>query len=145
MMVGAFAGGFRIQKYRIDSQTARPNQGIIRSLKYSVINFLCFLFIAIVFAWIMDFPEDFLSKWNPILICIGFDIGLLSALGARESSGLVCIQHFILRLILHRKNYIPWNYAHFLDYAAKRGFLQKVGSGYIFIHRMLLEHFARMT
>jgi hypothetical protein len=33
----------------------------------------------------------------------------------------------------------------FLDYAAKDlNFLQKVGGGYIFIHRMLLEHFAAM-
>jgi hypothetical protein len=39
--------------------------------------------------------------------------------------------------------YIPWNYARFLDYATERIFLQKVG-GYIFIHRLLLEHFAQM-
>ncbi|NEO16045.1 MULTISPECIES: hypothetical protein [unclassified Moorena] len=41
-------------------------------------------------------------------------------------------------------NYIRWNYARFLDYAADRIFLQKVGGGYIFIHRMLMEHFAQM-
>ena len=32
----------------------------------------------------------------------------------------------------------------FLDYAARLVFLQKVGGGYIFIHRLLLEHFAAM-
>ena len=57
-------------------------------------------------------------------------------------AGLSCIQHFALRLILYRNNKIPWNYARFLDYAAERIFLQKVGGGYIFIHRMLMEHFA---
>ena len=36
----------------------------------------------------------------------------------------------------------PWNYPAFLDYAAERVFLRKVGGGYMFIHRMLLEHFA---
>ncbi|MDJ0904037.1 MAG: hypothetical protein QNJ55_35140 [Xenococcus sp. MO_188.B8] len=36
-----------------------------------------------------------------------------------------------------------WNYARFLDYASDRIFLQKVGGGYIFIHRLLLEHFAQ--
>jgi hypothetical protein len=30
----------------------------------------------------------------------------------------------------------------FLDYAAERILLRKVGGGYIFIHRMLLEYFA---
>ena len=42
-------------------------------------------------------------------------------------------------------SYIPWNYAHFLDYCHERIFLRNVGGGYIFIHRMLLEHFANMT
>jgi len=39
---------------------------------------------------------------------------------------------------------MPWNYASFLDYGTERLFLQKVGGGYMFIHRMLLEHFAQM-
>ncbi len=39
----------------------------------------------------------------------------------------------------------PLDYVRFLDYAAKDlNFLQKVGGGYIFIHRILLEHFAAM-
>ncbi len=59
-------------------------------------------------------------------------------------SALFYIRHFALRLILCCNDYIPWNYAHFLDNAAERLFLQKVGGGYIFIHRMLLEHFAQM-
>ncbi|MHC5821207.1 MAG: NACHT domain-containing protein, partial [Nostoc sp.] len=58
--------------------------------------------------------------------------------------GLACIQHLVLRLILSFKGNIPWNYAGFLDYATERIFLQKVGGGYIFIHRLLLEHFAQM-
>jgi len=31
-----------------------------------------------------------------------------------------------------------------LDYAADRIFLRKVGGGYIFIHRMLMEYFAAL-
>jgi hypothetical protein len=30
----------------------------------------------------------------------------------------------------------------FLDYAAERILLRKVGGGYIFVHRLLLEYFA---
>ena len=41
--------------------------------------------------------------------------------------------------------YLPWKLVPFLDYAAEDlGFLQKVGGGYMFIHRYLLEHFAAM-
>jgi len=46
--------------------------------------------------------------------------------------------------MFYRMGYIPWNYARFLDYATEHIFLQKVGGGYIFIHRMLMEHFAGM-
>ncbi|MEQ9481050.1 NACHT domain-containing protein [Coleofasciculus sp. F4-SAH-05] len=59
-------------------------------------------------------------------------------------SYLPLLKHLSLRLVLWHSGAIPWNYAHFLDYAADRIFLQKVGGGYIFIHRMLMEHFAQM-
>jgi hypothetical protein len=54
------------------------------------------------------------------------------------------IQHYILRSILYWKGYAPLRYANFLDHATRLVFLQKVGGGYIFIHRLLLEHFAAM-
>ncbi len=38
---------------------------------------------------------------------------------------------------------MPWNYARFLNYATQLTFLQKVGGGYIFTHRLLMEHFAQ--
>ena len=56
--------------------------------------------------------------------------------------GLDVIQHYSLRFVLTILRYTPWNYSHFLDYAAERIFLRKVGGGYIFIHRLLMDHFA---
>jgi hypothetical protein len=38
----------------------------------------------------------------------------------------------------------PLNYVRFLDCAAGRIFLRKVGGGYIFVHRLLLEYFASL-
>ena len=52
------------------------------------------------------------------------------------------MQHFSLRLVLWLNEYAPWNYARFLDYATDRLFLQRVGGGYRFIHRLIQEHFA---
>ena len=43
---------------------------------------------------------------------------------------------------LRRRGCIPKNFVRFLDHAARLIFLQKVGSGYIFMHRQLLEYFA---
>jgi hypothetical protein len=50
--------------------------------------------------------------------------------------------HLALRLLLVRSGSIPWNYVKFLDYATERILLRKVGAGYTFIHRILLEYFA---
>ncbi len=61
------------------------------------------------------------------------------------SGGIACIQHIVLRIFLWKNKCAPLNYARFLDYCHDRLFLRKVGGGYIFIHRMLMEHFATMT
>ena len=76
----------------------------------------------------------------------GLYFGLIFGLsGALWYGGLDVIQHYTLRFILHRKGYLPWKLAPFLDYAAEDlTFLRKVGGGYLFIHRYLLEHFAAM-
>ena len=52
-------------------------------------------------------------------------------------------RHFVLRLILYLSGRLPWNYDRFLRHAADRIYLRKVGRGYIFIHRLLMEHFAK--
>jgi hypothetical protein len=51
--------------------------------------------------------------------------------------GLFALRRFILRLVIWIKQSSPLNYVRFLDYAAGRLFLRKVGGGYIFVHRML--------
>ena len=56
--------------------------------------------------------------------------------------GASLIKYLCLRLILYLSGHIPWNYAKFLDYCAEIGLLRKVGGGYIFVHRYLLEYFA---
>ena len=71
--------------------------------------------------------------------------GLMGGLiGVLWYGGLDVIQHYTLRLILVIQRHTPANYARFLDYAVDHIFLQKVGGGYRFIHRLLLEHFAEM-
>jgi hypothetical protein len=58
------------------------------------------------------------------------------------NGGFACIQHLALRLTLWRSGAMPWNYAAFLDEAAERLLLRKVGGGYLFMHRLLLEYVA---
>ncbi|MDJ0573856.1 MAG: hypothetical protein QNJ65_01650 [Xenococcaceae cyanobacterium MO_234.B1] len=121
-------------------QTIIPNQGVWRSAKNAGIFFVLF------------FPVGMLCSLNYAkggfheVISIGLAVGLLAGMAGGRGpvfAGLVLIQHFTLRVILWWRGYIPWNYARFLNYATERIFLRKVGGGYIFIHRMLLEHFAQ--
>ena len=53
-------------------------------------------------------------------------------------------QHLPRRLILYINGVVPWNLARFLTYCHDRRLLQQIGGRYRFIHRELLEHFARM-
>jgi DNA polymerase III delta prime subunit len=130
--IGAMFGG--INSSVVETKTA-PNQGIRLSLRNAVFTGLIFV---LVFVLIVVGLTGGLSGGPRV----GLGFGLLAALWY---GGLDIIQHYTLRLILYLKGYIPRNYAHFLDYAAERVFLQKVGGSYIFIHRLLLEHFAAMS
>lgn len=155
VIVLGIIGGFQIRK-EIAKQTVRPNEGIKRGKRYALISFAIVLPIASLTVWVIDTlsclspdshelnPNLCPLHLNPIYsIFIGFAIGLLSWLCAGGGSGIVLIQHLLLRFILHRQSRIPWNYAQFLDSAKDFRLLKKVGGGYIFYHRMLMEHFAR--
>ena len=56
--------------------------------------------------------------------------------------GLAWCQHWALRFMLARRNWLPWRLVPWLDEMVGRGLLRRVGGGYIFIHRSLLEYFA---
>ena len=82
-----------------------------------------------------------------ILAVLGIALGLATGVAFGYSywfmyGGYTVIQHIALRRLLYRDGAIPQNYARILDYAASLIFLRKVGGGYIFVHRYLLEYFA---
>lgn len=75
----------------------------------------------------------------------GLFAGLVGGLiGFLQYSGEIPIGYIVLRLLLWRAGYIPWNYRRFLDYATERILLRKIGGGYIFIHRLLQDYIASL-
>ena len=58
--------------------------------------------------------------------------------------GIAVIEHYLLRWYLWRDGDPPLNLVSFLDYATERIFLRKIGGGYMFSHRLLLDHFASL-
>jgi hypothetical protein len=119
-----------------------PNQGIRLSRNSSLAVFLfTFLSVELIGGVIGE-----LSKKDCILglrygLIGGLIFGLIAAL---NRGGSAVIKHYALRLILWLKGYAPFNFIKFLDQCARLIFLKKVGGGYIFIHRMLLDYFAEL-
>lgn len=70
--------------------------------------------------------------------------GLTGAAYGYWVGGMWFLSYWVTRLILARDRLAPLKYVAFLDFAASRVLLYKIGGGYIFIHRLLLEHFARL-
>jgi hypothetical protein len=59
--------------------------------------------------------------------------------------GEACLQHFVLRFLLFWHGSVSWDYPAFFNVAAEYLFLRKVGGGYIFLHRMLMEYFEALS
>jgi hypothetical protein len=103
----------------------RANEGIGRSIKMALATGLALG----------------LSGWLLGGVDFGLIVGLTSGLAG---GGLFSLRHVVLRLMLWVNRSTPLRYVRFLDYAVEHLFLRKVGGGYIFVHRMLMEYFASL-
>jgi len=124
----------------------KPNQGTYRSIKTAFISGAvvvsgCML-ISLIVLWLLHFSRE--SGWYMLLPgwMIGCFLGMIVWL---VSGGLFSLKHFALRLALWIFRSAPLRYVTFLNYAVERLFLRKVGGGYIFVHRMLLDYFASLS
>ncbi|WP_434683547.1 hypothetical protein [Pseudanabaena minima] len=110
-------------------QSTIPNQGIRQSISNGII-------LAVIGSVLLSsiFPLFGLPS------IIGMVLGLLLGLFALEAA----LKHLVLRVVLFVGRWSPWNYAKFLNYSVNSVLLQRIGGGYIFVHRSLLEHFASL-
>lgn len=151
LLIGLFRG---LSSDILDKrQRVKPNQGIRRSARNSVLIGLisglvswlvCSLSYSLFFLFIYGLGPAMgvgLSVGRSFGLLVGLSVGLLFGL---LNGGLACVEHYVLRLLLWQAGCINWNIPNFLDYAAERILLRKVGGGYIFIHRLLLEYFASL-
>jgi eukaryotic-like serine/threonine-protein kinase len=155
LIVGMSLGWRRVSEVE---QRTRPNQGIWKSFSNAVrllliggpLSFLLswatwklYAMAPTVFWWVyygdVNHPSDGVAFGWVVSLMVGLSTGLLGG----EGSGLVCLQHLILRYMLWFSGQMPWNYAQFLDQMSDRILLKKVGGGYIFMHRLLLDHLAQ--
>lgn len=150
VLLGSFAGlnalfNQGITPVALSEEKLSTNQGIKNSFKYSVkITLALILSFTALYSLAAVIVEDgFFSFNDKSLYLIISLITLLSLfVSFLRFGGRAFIRHFILRIILSVQGCIPWRIASFLDEATERVFLRKIGGGYIFIHKTLLEHFS---
>jgi hypothetical protein len=149
-VVGGLVGG------EIEKKVA-PNQGVRRSARTAVWvglgNGLLYALIMVAGVRLLAGAAPSAGTAGSVLAAPSLPAILLSVLpggllyamvGALAYGGYACLSHLALRLLLWRRGLAPLDYVRFLDYATERIFLQKVGGGYIFVHRFLMEYFAAL-
>ena len=121
----------------IPEDRGTPNIGIRRS----VLNAGILGILAMGFAMLLSYPFLFLGHWSSSFLQY---VALIipAIFGVVAGGGDAAIKHLYLRVILYLKGYSPWNYTRFLNDATDRLFMKQAGRSYIFIHRMLQDHFA---
>jgi hypothetical protein len=122
--------------------TIRVNQGIVRSARSALLGGLVFGLVVYVLIGLVEG----LASGQVFGLGGAPTFGLVGGLGGALSfGGYTCLSHIALRLVLSRNGSLPLRLIPFLDYCAERVFLRKVGGGYIFVHRLLMEHFASLN
>lgn len=142
-----------------DNHRIRPNEGIRRSLSHALIGGMISIPAIIFLSLITSVISAVLSNGLPDAkagseALTGINLGLSNALllvpcgvllAGLLLGGLASLQHGMMRLLLWRTRGLPLKLAGFLDYAVACVFLHKVGGGYIFIHRFVLEYFTALS
>jgi uncharacterized protein YijF (DUF1287 family) len=99
--------------------------GMVPAVIYAVVN--------------RSFARNDLLLMLTIATSIGGAFGMVAFF---RFGGFQGVQHLILRSLLVRCGRLPRRTAKFLERAATAALLQKVGFGYRFIHKLLLDHLA---
>lgn len=131
------------------ASAVRPNAGIRRSLRFALATSFGFgvpaglLFGLVVEPYIrVPLLEPKGAMENTELMA-GVSVGLLvfTALFLIYG-GFTSLMHCVLRLWLSWRTPLPLQLRGMLDRAVELGLLRRVGGGYLFLHRTLLDHFA---
>jgi hypothetical protein len=131
-----------------------PNQGIRLSGHNGLFMGLIGACVSGVFAFVAVLLRNMLGDQQHAIhnryviealgatLLVGLAGGLIVSL---LNGWLAYIRHVVLRILLLRTGAIPSHYPDFLDEAAACILLRKIGGNYIFIHRLVLDHFAKAT
>lgn len=121
----------------------RPAQGIDQSRRNGQMVGLVTIALVGLFGLLVATVATLIAGGRPIIEAIPWVIWLSFFLGIGSGlayGGLAWLQHQRLRRRLVELDFIPPDYPEFLDYAAERNLMRKVGGGYTFAHALLLQY-----
>jgi len=142
LTIGVFGGLVNGMVPGLADRRARPNEGIHRSARVALVtssmsSLLVGSAVGLTFEFVLKVPNGLGAGIRNGLV-LGVAVGMLAG-------GLACLQHVVLRGILAYLRVAPLSYVRFLDDAAAQMMLRRTGSGYIFVHGLLLELFAKLN
>lgn len=153
----ALGNGFNASiKVKESSQPPSPNIGIrnsfFSSLKMTLIYGFIFWVIFGLLGWLLAFFSEGIQS---LAIVFGAVLGVIAGIFGGMFSGLLLfggqtvIRHYVLRWLLASRKIMPFPFQdrkliRFLDEMKDRVFLRRVGGGWVFIHRTLLDYFASL-
>lgn len=115
-----------------------PNEGIRRSLRHALVAGAV---LAVPLSAYFAVSMSLLGVPLANLIYLGTVLALAYGLGrAFQLGGSACACYWAVRVRLRRLGHAPLRYQRFLHDAEQRILLRRVGSGFAFPHRRLLEH-----
>ncbi len=141
-LIGGLSNGLSAKSI---SQTTYPGQRISLSTKNSLfVLFSTTLIGGAIVGLVIELSHGLILGLSTSLIIGLIEVVIIGLVGGLIFGGFAIVQHFILRFIISVNNLLPWKLIPFLDYCTDLIFLRRVGGGYIFVHRLLMEHFAAM-
>lgn len=137
-------GGWRLHREPPELKTQMPNETYRKMARNSLLG-IAFALVsgAVIGALIGNADGALIGNLGGL----GGALFYMLVFGLFASGGALfgLVPHMLTRYVLYWRGKSPLNMADFLDYVSERILMRKVGGGYIFIHRMLLEYFAGLN
>lgn len=122
----------------VRNERTRPNDGIRRSARYSLVIGLAVALLVGLFE-VLSVGLD--GEWLAFSLRQGLQMALLLApLVGLAFGGDALIRHYAVRAGLTRARAAPWRYGSFLEAMTQRLLLRRAGSSYVFVHRLLRDY-----
>ena len=142
--IGAIVGGLRRADIQVD-RSVSFTRVLARNFRLAggvLLGMLAGFATVALFLGINEESTSVGERLVPQLVSLLQNIPPTLLLAGLWYGGADLLRHKILLLMLRASRILPHDPRHWLDDCVNLVLMQKVGLGYMFIHRLLLEHFA---